>query len=95
MFLVVLAALAVFALVLLNYTEVPPDPVKAPSKAILFGAITLLFYAVSVVIQTCDMAHSSMSPPGTAATGTLQEAKTSRWTVVRRIRSHSTLSCSC
>ena len=52
MFLVVLAALAVFALVLPDYTEVPPDPVKAPSKAILFAAITLLFYAVFVVIQT-------------------------------------------
>ena len=51
-FLVVLAALAVFALVLPDYTEVPPDPVKAPSKAILFAAITLLFYAVFVVIQT-------------------------------------------
>lgn len=51
-FLVVLTALAVFALILPNHTEIPPDPVKAPSKAILFAAITLLFYAAFVVIQT-------------------------------------------
>lgn len=51
-FLVVLTALAVFALVLPNYTETAPDPVRAPGKAILFAAITLLFYAAFVVIQT-------------------------------------------
>jgi Ca2+:H+ antiporter len=51
-FLVVLTALAVFALILPNHTEIPPDPVKAPAKAVLFAAITLLFYAVFVIIQT-------------------------------------------
>ena len=51
-FLVVLTALSVFALVLPNYTETAPDPVRAPGKAILFAAITLLFYAAFVVIQT-------------------------------------------
>lgn len=51
-FLVVIAALSVFALILPNYTEIPPDPVKAPSKAMLFGIITLLFYGVFVAIQT-------------------------------------------
>ena len=51
-FLVVLTALSVFALILPNHTEIPPDPVKAPGKAILFAAITLLFYAVFVIIQT-------------------------------------------
>lgn len=51
-FLVVLASLSVFALVLPNYTETPPDPVKSPGTAILFGAITLLFYGVFVAIQT-------------------------------------------
>lgn len=51
-FLVVLTALSVFALVLPNYMETAPDPVRAPGKAILFAAITLLFYAAFVVIQT-------------------------------------------
>lgn len=51
-FLVVLTALSVFALILPNYTAIPPDPVEAPGKAILFAVITLLFYAVFVVIQT-------------------------------------------
>ena len=56
-FLVVLTALAVFALVVPNYTQTAPDPVNAPGKAILFGAITLLFYAAFVMIQT--MRHRS------------------------------------
>ncbi|MEM7191834.1 MAG: calcium:proton antiporter [Pseudomonadota bacterium] len=51
-FLLVLTALSVFALVLPNYTETPPDPINSPGKAILFAAITLLFYAVFVMIQT-------------------------------------------
>jgi Ca2+:H+ antiporter len=51
-FLVVIAALSVFALVLPNYTETAPDPSEAPGKALLFMAITLLFYAVFVAIQT-------------------------------------------
>lgn len=51
-FLIVLTALAVFALILPNHTETTPDPIKNPPKAILFGAITLLFYGVFLVIQT-------------------------------------------
>jgi Ca2+:H+ antiporter len=51
-FLVVIAALSVFALVLPNYTEIPPDPINAPAKALLFMAVTLLFYAVFIFIQT-------------------------------------------
>ncbi len=51
-FLVVIAALAVFALILPKYTETTPDPSQSPSKAILFMAVTLLFYAVFVAIQT-------------------------------------------
>jgi len=51
-FLVVIAALAVFALVLPKYTETAPDPSQSPSKAILFMAVTLLFYAAFVAIQT-------------------------------------------
>lgn len=51
-FLVVIAALSVFALVLPKYTETAPDPILSPTKAILFMAITLLFYAVFIAIQT-------------------------------------------
>jgi len=51
-FLVVIAALSVIALVLPNYIKNAPSPVDAPSQAILFIAITLLFYAVFIFIQT-------------------------------------------
>ena len=51
-FLVVIAALSVIALVLPNYIKSAPSPVDAPSQAILFVAITLLFYAVFIFIQT-------------------------------------------
>jgi Ca2+:H+ antiporter len=51
-FLVVIAALSVFALVLPKYTETAPDPIQSPSKAILFMAVTLLFYGVFIAIQT-------------------------------------------
>ena len=53
----VIAALSVFALVLPNYTETAPDPIKAPSKAVMFLVVTLLFYAVFIFIQT--MRHRS------------------------------------
>ena len=51
-FLVVIAALAVFALILPNYTKTPPDTAEAPFQAGLFAAITILFYIVFVIIQT-------------------------------------------
>lgn len=51
-FLMVIAALAVFALILPNYTKTAPDPSQAPMKALLFAIITVLFYIVFVVIQT-------------------------------------------
>ncbi len=51
-FLVIIAALSVFALVLPNYTETAPDPSVSPTKAMLFIGITLLFYVVFVAIQT-------------------------------------------
>ncbi|HEV7463881.1 MAG TPA: calcium:proton antiporter [Methyloceanibacter sp.] len=51
-FLVVIASLAVFALIIPNYTKTEPDPSQAPLKAVLFAAITILFYLVFVVIQT-------------------------------------------
>jgi Ca2+:H+ antiporter len=56
-FLVVIASLAVFALIIPNYTKTEPDPSHAPFKAALFAAITILFYLVFVVIQT--MRHRS------------------------------------
>lgn len=43
-FLVVIASLAVFALIIPNYTKTEPDPSQAPFKAVLFAAITILFY---------------------------------------------------
>ena len=51
-FLVVIAALAVFALIIPNFTETEPDPSVSPLKALMFVAITVLFYAVFLVIQT-------------------------------------------
>ena len=51
-FLMVIAALAVFALIIPNYTKTAPDPSQAPMKALLFAIITVLFYIVFVVIQT-------------------------------------------
>jgi Ca2+:H+ antiporter len=51
-FLVVIASLAVFALIIPNYTKTQPDPSQSPLKAALFAAITILFYVVFVVIQT-------------------------------------------
>ena len=51
-FLVVIASLAVFALIIPNYTKTEPDPSQAPMKAVLFASITVLFYIAFVIIQT-------------------------------------------
>ena len=51
-FLVVIASLAVFALIIPNYTKTAPDPSQDPVKALLFASITVLFYVVFVIIQT-------------------------------------------
>jgi Ca2+:H+ antiporter len=51
-FLVIIAALAVFALIIPNYTETEPDPGQSPLKAMMFVSITVLFYVVFLVIQT-------------------------------------------
>jgi Ca2+:H+ antiporter len=51
-FLMVIAALAVFALIIPNYTKTAPDPIAAPAKALLFAVITVLFYIVFLIIQT-------------------------------------------
>ncbi|MGZ5849982.1 MAG: calcium:proton antiporter [Methyloceanibacter sp.] len=51
-FLVVIAAVAVFALIIPNYTKTVPDPLLSPFQAGLFAIITILFYGVFLVIQT-------------------------------------------
>jgi Ca2+:H+ antiporter len=56
-FLVVIASLAVFALIMPNLTKTEPDPSLSPFQAGLFGAITILFYAIFLAIQT--MRHRS------------------------------------
>jgi Ca2+:H+ antiporter len=51
-FLVVIASVAVFALIIPNYTKTVPDPLLSPFQAGLFAIITMLFYGVFLVIQT-------------------------------------------
>ena len=51
-FLVVIASLAVFGLIIPNYTKTVPDPSLFPFQAGLFATITILFYVVFVIIQT-------------------------------------------
>jgi Ca2+:H+ antiporter len=51
-FLVVIAALSVFALIIPNYIETEPDPSQSPLKALMFFSITVLFYIVFLIIQT-------------------------------------------
>ncbi len=51
-FLVVIASLAVFALILPSFTKTEPDPSLSPFQAGLFGAITIAFYAIFLAIQT-------------------------------------------
>src|SRR6187551_2533964 len=51
-FLVVIASLAVFALIMPDLTKTEPDPSLSPFQAGLFAAITILFYAIFLAIQT-------------------------------------------
>ena len=51
-FLVVIASLAVFALILPDFTKTQPDPSISPFQTTLFAGITILFYAVFLAIQT-------------------------------------------
>ena len=55
-FLVVIASLAVFALIMPDLTKTEPDPSLSPFQAGLFAAITILFYAIF-------LAHSDHAPP--------------------------------
>lgn len=56
-FLVVIASLAVFALIIPDLTKTKPDPSVSPFQAGLFGMIMILFYGVFLGIQT--MRHRS------------------------------------
>jgi len=51
-FLVVLAPLAVFSLIVPNYTETIPDPSQYPGKAMIFAGIAAAFYTIFLAIQT-------------------------------------------
>jgi Ca2+:H+ antiporter len=51
-FLVVIASLSVFALIIPNYTQTAPDPSLSPAKAELFAVTVILFYGVFLLIQT-------------------------------------------
>jgi Ca2+:H+ antiporter len=51
-FLVVIASLAVFSLIMPDLTKTKPDPSLSPFQAGLFAAITILFYAIFLAIQT-------------------------------------------
>lgn len=66
-FLMVIAALAVFALIIPNYTKTAPDPIEAPAKALLFAVITVLFYIVFLIIQTVRHRAFFAEPEGNGA----------------------------
>lgn len=51
-FLVVLAPLAVFSLIVPNYTETMPDPSTSPVQAVIFALIAAAFYLIFLAIQT-------------------------------------------
>ena len=51
-YLSVIAALAVFTLVLPTFMQTEPDPSQAPYQTFLFAAMPLLFYAVFLMIQS-------------------------------------------
>ncbi len=69
-FLVVLAPLAVFALIMPNYAGTVPDPAVDPSKAMVFVVIAAAFYLVFLAIQTTR--HKSFfDEPETEETHTL------------------------
>jgi Ca2+:H+ antiporter len=71
-FLVIIAALAVFALIIPNYTETEPDPSQSPAKALVFFSITSLFYVVFLFIQTMRHRAFFAEPAGNGGTGQAQ-----------------------
>jgi Ca2+:H+ antiporter len=72
-FLMVIAALAVFALIIPNYTKTAPDPSHAPMKALLFAVITVLFYIVFLIIQTVRHRAFFAEPKGNGRHGMFEE----------------------
>src|SRR5262249_52455904 len=63
-FLVVIASLAVFSLIIPNYTKTEPGPSQAPMKTVLFASITVLLYVVFVIIQTLQAFFAEPSHSG-------------------------------
>ena len=63
-FLGVIASLAVFALIIPNYTKTVPDPSLSPFQAGLFAVITILFYVVFLTIQTLRRAQGQRPSGG-------------------------------
>lgn len=73
-FLMVIAALAVFALIIPNYTKTAPDPSLAPYQALLFAVVTVLFYAIFLIIQTMRHRAFFAEPVGNGSQELLGEA---------------------
>ena len=73
-FLMVIAALAVFALIIPNYTKTAPDPSLAPYQALLFAIVTVLFYAIFLIIQTMRHRAFFAEPVGNGSQELLGEA---------------------
>jgi Ca2+:H+ antiporter len=72
-FLMVIAALAVFALIIPNYTKTAPDPILAPYQALLFAIVTVLFYAIFLIIQTMRHRAFFAEPAGNGSQEMLGE----------------------
>jgi Ca2+:H+ antiporter len=77
-FRMVIAALAVFALIIPNYTVTAPDPVEAPYKAVQFAVITVLFYAIFLIIQTMRHRAFFAEPVGNGRREVLSEERGAR-----------------
>ena len=71
-YLSVIAALAVFTLVLPRFMHTEPDPSQAPYKTFLFAAIPLLFYAVFLVIQSVRHGAFFVEPAENGKTPTVK-----------------------
>src|SRR5262249_52771235 len=57
-FLVVIASLAVFSLIIPNYTKTEPDPSQAPMKAVLLASITSCSMSCSSLFRRCGTGRS-------------------------------------
>jgi Ca2+/H+ antiporter len=88
---IVIASLAVFALIIPNYTKTVPDPSLSPFQAGLFAVITILFYVVFLTIQTLRHRAFFAEPKGNGhQAGAAQPAPAhSRDGVTRLSRGHA------